>query len=189
MGNYPKIFRFLFILCILTASLQVRADMSSPIPETVEPSRWVLLGKAVKKFLAFRVVSVDLFLVADHKAEQIFDDIPKRLQVLYHVNIPKAELDRATLKGIEKNVSADELNKLMPMIDQVNSYYPDVESGDQIVITYIPGTGSEVTVKGEVKGIVPGKDFANAFFAIWVGDEPVDAKAKLQLLGKKNKES
>ncbi len=50
-------------------------------------------------------------------------------------------------------------------------------------LTYVPGIGSEVRVNGLVKDIVLGEDFAKAFFAIWVGANPVDAKAKLQLLG------
>ena len=147
----------------------------------------VLLGAAVKKFLTFRVVSVQLYVAKDHSTDEILADIAKRLEVTYHLNIPKYELDRATIKGIEKNVDAQKLADLMPAINQINSYYPDVKSGDQIVIAYTPGVGSKVLLNGQLKGVVPGADFARAFFAIWVGDKPVDERAKLKLLGKANR--
>lgn len=167
-------------LIVVISSFNVQAE----IDHFNQDGQFILLGKAVKKFLTFRVVSVDLFIAPNHTASQILDEIPKSIHVTYHVNIPKPELDRATLKGIEQNVSAEELTRIMPAIEQINSYYPDVKSGDQIVITYIPGRGCEVKVKGEVKGIVPGDEFARAFFAIWVGEHPVDERAKAQLLGK-----
>lgn len=182
MKSNSKIFLIIFIFCFCASRLWAADQIS----DATDGSRLVLLGKAVKKFLTFRVVSVDLYIATNHTADQLFEDIPKRIEVLYHVNIPKPELDRATLKGIEKNVSAQQLMELMPQIEQMNSYYSDVESGDKIVITYTPGSGSEVRVKGQIKGVVRGKDFADAFFAIWVGKNPVDPKAKMQLLGKKS---
>lgn len=143
----------------------------------------VLLGTALKKFLAFRVVTVDLYIGSGYDADDVLTDVPKRLEVNYHVNIPKHELERATIKGIEKNFNAEQMSTLMPQIDQINSYYPDIKAGDQIAVSYVPQQGSRVELNGQVQGIVPGTDFANAFFSIWVGENPVDQRAKLKLLG------
>ena len=129
----------------------------------------VLLGTALKRFLAFRVVTVDLYIAKGFEQKDVLSDIPKRLEVNYHVNIPKHELDRATIKGIEKNLSPEKVKALMPNIDQINSYYPDIKVGDQIAVTYTPQQGSLVELNGQTQGIVPGSDFANAFFSIWVG--------------------
>jgi hypothetical protein len=142
------------------------------------------LGRALKKFFTVPVVTVDLYIEEGHSSQDVLGNILKRLEVNYHVNIAKKELDHATVKGIRKNVTPDEFKALKLKIDQVNSYYRSVHPGDQIAITYIPGLGSRVQINGEVKGVVPGEDFGKAFFAIWVGEHPVDKKAKRQLLGK-----
>jgi hypothetical protein len=144
---------------------------------------WLLKGRAVKKFLTFRVVTVELYTLGTVAAENVLEDVSKKIVVNYHVNIPKHELDRATIKGIERNVNTQELKKLFDRVEQINSYYPSVKAADQIIITYLPQVGTRVDVNGTFKGIVPGKDFAKAFFAIWIGENPVDKQAKRQLLG------
>ena len=167
-------------------AITVKADQQMVIRNNFSNNNMVLLGSALKKFLTFRVVTVDLYIADGSKSEDVLADIPKRLEVNYHVNIPKQELDRATIKGIKQNFSQEQLTALMPQINQINSYYPDVKSGDQIAVTYVPGLGSQVQLNGQVKGVVPTEEFAKAFFSIWVGENPVDKQAKLKLLGAKD---
>jgi len=38
-------------------------------------------------------------------------------------------------------------------------------------------------VKGKVKGTIPGKEFARALFACWIGDKPPGKGFKAGLLG------
>lgn len=158
---------------------------SAPGSEVMGKESMVQLGSALKRFLMFRVVAVDLYVAKGYKAEDVLDDIPKRIEVNYFVDIPKHELHRATLSGIEKNLAKKQLIDLMPKIQQINSYYPSVQPGDQIAVTYLPQVGSKVEVNGQLKGIIAGEDFARAFFSIWVGQNPVDERAKRQLLGLK----
>ncbi len=170
------------MITVITAS----DDQQLAMRKNSADKNMVLLGTALKKFLTFRVVTVDLYIAKGYQSQEVLSDIPKRLEVNYHVNIPKVELDRATIKGIKQNYTQEQLTALMPQIDQINSYYPDIKSGDQIAVTYVPGAGSEVELNGQVKGVVPGDDFAKAFFSIWIGENPVDKQAKLKLLGQKD---
>jgi len=65
----------------------------------------------------------------------------------------------------------------------------DQGEGDGIVITYVPGRGTIVTAKGAEKGIIEGKDFADALFSVWLGRNPVQggpeegASGRLKLAG------
>lgn len=174
---------FAFVLGMVILTFNACAQQIAPNVSDFQIQDKVLLGTALKRFLAFRVVTVDLYIPKGFEQQDVLSDIPKRLEVNYHVNIPKHELDRATIKGIEKNFSPQQVESLMPDIDQINSYYPDIKAGDQITVTYIPQQGSQVELNGQIQGIVPGADFANAFFSIWVGENPVDEQAKLKLLG------
>jgi hypothetical protein len=60
---------------------------------------------------------------------------------------------------------------------------PDVEKGDQILMTYVPGKGTVVSAKGTEKGVVEGKDFSDALFSVWLGANPVQTDLKKALLG------
>jgi hypothetical protein len=39
-------------------------------------------------------------------------------------------------------------------------------------MTYVPGTGTTVTVNGKVKGTLPGKAVNDAIVATWIGPDP-----------------
>ncbi len=143
-----------------------------------------LRGAGLKRFLSIRVVAVGLYLPEGAEAKEVLDNIPKSLEVIYLQNIPGPELQHATTKGIRLNVSPDEFKKLEKRIEQINSYYPNVQKMDRIRVTYLPGKGTTVEFNGVVKGTVPGEDFGRAFFSIWVGQRPVDPRMKVILLGK-----
>lgn len=60
----------------------------------------------------------------------------------------------------------------------------DVKKGDQLVLTYLPGLGTSVSVKGVAKGTMEGKAFADDLFKVWIGPRPGPGEGiKKQLLG------
>jgi hypothetical protein len=61
--------------------------------------------------------------------------------------------------------------------------FADVTEGDPILMTYVPGKGVTVSIKGAEKGTVEGKDFADALFSVWLGPNPVQEDLKKALLG------
>jgi hypothetical protein len=86
--------------------------------------------------------------------------------------------------GLEDNTPnySPELKK---QFDTMAGMMEDVKDGDLIVFTYLPGKGTEVKVKGKIKGIVEGKSFADALFACWIGPDPGPGEGfKDDLLGK-----
>lgn len=145
--------------------------------------QFILNGAGLKKFLTIKVVSVGLYLQDEDKTKDVLSDIPKSIEIVYLQKIPKGELIRATTKGIKKNVSKAEYKQLESKINKCISYYTDVKPQDRITVTYLPGEGTTVFVNDQKKGTIIGKDFARAFYAVWVGKKPVDKKMKLILLG------
>jgi hypothetical protein len=61
---------------------------------------------------------------------------------------------------------AQTLEKLRPRIEKHNALYADVQPGDRYALTYVPGSGTELTLNGTPRGIIRGADFASAIFAI-----------------------
>jgi Chalcone isomerase-like len=71
-----------------------------------------------------------------------------------------------------------------PSIAQFTSLIGDVRTGDTLSFTWRPGTGIEVTLRGEVRGSIPGDQFARTLFEVWFGASPGDERLKRGMLGK-----
>jgi hypothetical protein len=143
-----------------------------------------LRGAGLKKFLGIQVVTVALYLPEGTASKDALLDSPKRLEVVYLQNIPKKELQRATIKGIRINTTVEEYAALEGRIKLINDAYTNVKKGDRIAVTYLQH-GLKITVNGVDRPIVGGDDIGWAFFAIWIGEHPVDAVMKNVLLGGK----
>lgn len=70
----------------------------------------------------------------------------------------------------------------MNRIDKHNALYRDVQPKDRYSLTYLPGKGTELALNGEPLGTIEGADFARALYAMWLGDKPMNASFKRQLL-------
>jgi hypothetical protein len=54
----------------------------------------------------------------------------------------------------------------------------------QMIFTCMPGKGTKVTMKGKVCGTIPGKDFADALFPIYISKNAGLRRIRYVLLGK-----
>jgi hypothetical protein len=52
-----------------------------------------------------------------------------------------------------------------------------------ILLDYLPGAGTRVTIKGQVKGVIPGQDFNDALLEVWLGARPASGGLKRAMLG------
>jgi hypothetical protein len=108
---------------------------------------------------------------------------PKR--VLMHFLYKKVEgykLADGWTEGFENN-SESEMDKLKARLADFNKLFMDVKKGDVILLDYLPGQGTRVTIKGQEKGTIPGEDFNRALLKVWLGPEPADAGLKGAMLG------
>jgi hypothetical protein len=72
---------------------------------------------------------------------------------------------------------------LAPRAALLNSWMQDMHSGEAMTFVRVPGRGIELDLDGRAAGVVPGEDFAQALFAIWLGDHPPNPELKSGLLG------
>ena len=47
-----------------------------------------------------------------------------------------------------------------------------MKKGQQIVLTYVPGSGTTVDVNGKAKGVLQDKAVADAILTTWIGPKP-----------------
>jgi len=110
-------------------------------------------------------------------------DAPRRLEFSYLVAIERADFARAAEALLVRNVPAEALATLRARIDRLHDAYVDVRTGDRYALTYLPGRGTELTHNGRPLALIEGADFARAYFAIWLGADPIDAGLRDSLLG------
>jgi long-chain acyl-CoA synthetase len=96
------------------------------------------------------------------------------------------QLFAALSEGLRNNHAQDELAKLDPQVMQLEGIFKAVKAaknGDVILLDYVPGAGTRVTVNAEVRGVIPGEEFNRALLRVWLGDQPADASLKKAMLG------
>jgi len=110
----------------------------------------------------------------------------KRIAMHMLRDLDAEQLLSALNDGLKKNHTPGELAKLEPQVKQLDSIFAAVKAvkkGDVVLLDYVPGAGTRVTVRGEDKGTIAGEAFNRALLRIWLGEQPADASLKKAMLG------
>lgn len=151
---------------------------------TVEGKTVKLNGMGLRKKVVFKVYVAGLYLETPSKdaVTVLSSDQVKSMRLHILRSLKGSQVTEAIAEGFERNSKA-QLGGLKARLDKLNAMIPDVVEGDQIVLTYAPGKGTVVSAKDVEKGVIEGKDFADALFAVWLGANPVQEDLKKALLG------
>jgi hypothetical protein len=156
------------------------------MPDSIEigDQTLVLNGMGLRKKAIIKVYVAGLYLTEKASdAEAILEaDSARRTAMEFRFGVSADKMCDAWKEGLEKNTS-DPSDDVRARFDTLCEYQADMEKGELMVYTYVPGKGTEVEIKGESKGTIEGKDFADALFACWIGPEPPGAAFKKGLLG------
>lgn len=152
----------------------------------VDGQKLVLNGMALRKKVIFKVYVAGLYLPEkETDGEKILKaDGPRRCVMHWLRTVGPDKINDAWIEGLEANTPgfSPELKK---QFDSLTGMMEEMKEDQLIVFTYIPGKGTEVSVKGKVKGTIEGKAFADALFACWIGPKPGPGEGfKEDLLGK-----
>jgi hypothetical protein len=157
----------------ITADAKIVAGVKLDDSVTVNGQTLVLNGAGVRKKFFIKVYAGALYLPTKQRdaATILFADVPRRMVMHFVWDVPKGKIAEAWTEGLEANTpnpSADVKNAFHTL----ESWMEDVKKGQEIVLTYVPTTGTTVEVKGKVKGTLPGKAVADAILATWIGPKP-----------------
>lgn len=139
----------------------------------VDGQNLVLNGMALRKKIVFKVYVAGLYLPQKETgAEKILGaDGMRRLVMHWLRGVGTDKINEAWYEGLKAN-TPNHSPGLKKQFDTLCSYMEEVKDGDLIVFTYTPGKGTIVQVKGKEKGVIEGKEFADALFACWIGPKP-----------------
>jgi len=154
------------------------------LPNTSKTVQLNGVGYRKKFFIKIYIGALYTEKLARSRDEVLALDGPNRVVMHFlHEEVSREKLVAAWNEGFEDNLSDEALEKLRPRIEKFDAMFPTVRQGDEIYLDYIPGTGTSVTINGENKGVIKGKDFNNAMLDIWLGEEPASNSLKDAMLG------
>ncbi len=162
--------------------------VSFPDVATIGGRECRLNGVGVRTKLVVSVYLGALYLATptDDAAAAIAVEEPKRTVMhIVHSKVEAEKVRAAWREGFAANAGAG-LPQLLERLGRFSGWFDaDMLKGEQIVLTYLPGRGTEVSVKGTVRGVIEGADFMRALWSVWLGEKPVDGGLKKGMLGKK----
>ena len=170
---------------LATSMAHAREIEGVEFPERIEVGDTPLNLNAVgllRYMYVFKAYVAGLYLGPDVRPSQILDDTPKRLAITYFYPIAREDFVSSTAEAIRKNVGNAGFEALAESIASFNALYKSVEPGDRYELTYLPGTGTELSLNGTALGTIEGAEFARAVFSIWFGDAAIDGDLKKRLL-------
>ena len=142
-----------------------------------------LRGAALLRWRAlFKAYVAALYLPPSTPSSDALEDVPKRLEIEYFWAIGRADFGRAADRLLEDALGPEALDDLRDRLDELHARYEAVQPGDRYALTYQPGVGTELSKNGRSLAVIPGADFAAAYFSMWLGERPIDARFRDRLL-------
>lgn len=162
------------------------SGVTSPDTISVEGKTLKLNGMGIRQKWFFNIYVTSLYLETSSKDPQaiINSNQVKRVELSMIKGLDAEKISSAIGESFEKSAK-DKLPALKSRLDKLKKMFPATSPGDKISLTYVPSKGVVVTGKGQEKGIIEGKDFADVLFSIWIGPDAVQEDLKQSLLGNK----
>jgi hypothetical protein len=160
------------------------AGVTMPDTTQVGDQELALNGMGLRKKAIVKVYVAGLYLPTKQSdAGKILDaDTPRQLVMDFKFGVSGEKMCGAWDDCLEGNV-ANASDQIKADFKRLCGYMDDMGKGDKMVFTYVPGQGTESSVKGQSKGTIEGKPFADALYSCWIGANPPGEAFKKGLLG------
>ena len=172
---------FATLLGASTLAAATLAGVTLPDTASVAGKTLVLNGVGLRTKVMFKVYVAGLYV--EQKSTDgnalVNADAPKRITLHFVRSVSNDQIREAIVDGFDANAKAT----LKAQIDQFGAALEPFAEHDEMSVTYVPGTGTVLNVKGKDKLTIPGFPFAKALFGIWLGDNPPSSSLKKGLLG------
>ncbi len=186
---YRAVFVLLFsAVLVSTANARQLDDISLPDSVTLDGSDVALQlnGMGYRTKFIFNIYVCALYTESKVDSRDAVQALKGPKRVVMHMVYDEVSHDKMAdgwQEGFEENNSDEQMARLEPRLKTFISYFPDLKAGDVVLLDYVPGTGTRVTINGDVKGVIEGADFYSALLDVWLGDEPADDDLKEAMLG------
>lgn len=167
------------LLALSAALLAIPAAAASlagvTLPDRAEAGgqQLALNGMALRKKFVVKVYVAGLYLPqkTQDAGKALAADSPRRMVMHFLYDVSKDQMCEAWNEGLAANTpsASAEVKKGFATLC---GWMQDIDKGQKLALTYVPGQGTQVEVNGKVKGTLPGKATADAILATWIGPKP-----------------
>jgi hypothetical protein len=169
--------KFALVVALISAAVTAEAANVGGVTlsetATAGGQTLVLNGAGLRKKLFIKVYTGALYLPSKQTSPEriLAADNPRQLVMHFVFDVDKEKIAEAWREGLVANTPGT-----TPAVKQsfttLESWMEDMKKGERIVLTYVPGSGTTVEVKGKVKGVIGDKAVADAILATWIGPKP-----------------
>lgn len=181
-------FSFAVVLSLLLSALNLQAaslaGVTLPDTQNVGGKTLVLNGLGIRTKMMVKVYVAGLYLeqkTSDANAI-IKSDAPKQIVMKFLHGASKSQMSDAFDESFSDN-SPEAKKTMKAQIDQLLGALEPIKSGDEMVFTYVPGTGSSMAINGQNKVTIADPAFGPVLFSVWFGPKPPNADLKKGMLG------
>ena len=160
------------------------AGVTLPDSVQVGGTTLVLNGLGLRTKLMVKVYVAGLYVTqkSSDEAAIVKADAPKRIVMQFVHSASKSQMTDAFEESFENN-TPDAKKSMKADVDRLLGGLEPVKPGDQMVFTYVPGTGTTLAINGGDKLTIAGPAFAEMMFSVWLGPKPPNEALKKGLLG------
>lgn len=177
----------LVFVITLTSQLFGGTVAGVTLPDTVQVGgrTLVLNGLGLRKKYMVKVYVAGLYVEqkSSDPSAILKTDVPKRIVMHFVRSVSKNQIVDAFNESFQDN-TPDAKQTMKAEIDQFLSAFDSVKDGDEILLTYIPGTGTTIAINSKEKLTISTPAFAPVLFSVWLGPKPPSAELKAGLLGR-----
>src|SRR6516164_2457508 len=168
-------------IALYAASL---AGVTLPDNQQVAGKTLVLNGIGLRSKMMVKVYVAGMYLEqkSSDASAIMKSDTPKRIVMKFLYHPSKSQMADAFNEGFADN-SPDAMKTMKGDIDKLNGALQDLKAGDEMVFTYVPGTGTTMSINGADKVTIAGLPFEQALLSVWLGPKPPTADVKKGMLG------
>jgi chalcone isomerase-like protein len=170
----------------LAGSAGAREIEGMKLPERVPIGQTTLTlngaGVRTKMLVKAYVGALYLQTPTNDGAVAVSSDQPKRVTLVLLRDLSRDKMATGLREGFQKNNSPEKLQALAPEMQKFEAFLQSGKRGDWMTLTYIPGRGTTATNSAGGSILIPGKDFADALYSIWLGPHPMDDGLKKAML-------
>jgi hypothetical protein len=177
----------LALLLALPAPASARPVEGVEVLEAVELAAHplVLNGAGLRTKFFFKVYVAALYLPSRRSdaGAILRADEPWQVTVTFLRDVDHDRIIESFVHAFEKN-SPGQLDRLRPLLARFHAILQDLKRGQVMVVHYLPGQGTTLTVPGGATATVPGLEFATAILRNWLGEHPADPDLERAMLGR-----
>lgn len=173
------------LLCVAAAQSLAYASSPAFAPRVTDAdTTLVRVGQGTARYARLiPVYDAALYMERDAQAADILDaGIAKRLDIVYRVSIKAEDMITAAEHILARQHPEDVLARWRRELDALHAAYRDVQSGDRYALVFQPREGLWLEFNGERITRIAAEEFAQLYFGIWLGDEPLSDRLKQDLI-------